>query len=180
MARSQPVDAADENEHEDIAQYFRTLLGQPLISQPIVSSDLINQTANLNLNSTTREGEIDPSTAEISNEMSQAIDNRVEVLMERVNEIMSKASERTKAERRANRNPNPDGDQEEGDDDGEGEIQLTKEEEDEMRSVVGEDVMRTILEGWTGGGSGSEWEDSEEEEEDAVEDDGNQDFEDEE
>ena len=145
-----------------------------MISQPIVSQDLINQAANLNLDSsfstTNPDGdEIDPATAGISSEMSNAIDNRVENLMERVSVIMNRASQRTRDERRAAAG-NSNGEVEDEDDETEErEIELTEEEKDEMRAVVGEEVMKQILEGWNGGDGGSEWEESDDDEDEEEE-----------
>ncbi|UZJ53941.1 hypothetical protein CBS101457_003261 [Exobasidium rhododendri] len=109
-----PAANAEENERPEVAAYFRSLTGEaPMYAS---GTDVEAQDDDLAIN---------PA-------LDGEIDQRTDVLMERVQEILSRAQSR-------------------GANSGE---ELTEEEEEELRRVVGESLFTQIREGWNSSADG--------------------------
>ncbi len=117
-----PMEAALEEENDDVAAYLSQLTGVPLPAGATEDDD-------------EEEGEDDGETQEqqdgADTEEDRITAQRTEEMMRRVEVIMRRAEQRQGADQDPSR-----------------QVELNEEEEQELRGIVGESVVRQILEGW--------------------------------
>lgn len=126
----QAAETAEENGHEDLAAYLRSITGEkPLYERPGAAAADADADAD---------GE-QPSASGLSAEAEAAADARADELMAQVEALLAAAALRTG-------NSGADGD----------ELELTAAEEQRLRDLVGESVLEQIREGWVGAQQGEE------------------------